>query len=316
MKDFKVDHLGEDFFVRELQMMPDNLGTVSANLVYHPPASGASKRAVLFIHGFIDYFFQKELAYRYDAHDYHFFALDLRRCGRSIKNSDLNNYVAYLEEYFEEIDEAVRIIKSEFGIESLVLEGHSTGGLISALYVDQDKGKRIRGLVLDSPFFEFNLPPILKNFAIPMLAPLTKVFPRMKLSKGTPAKYLKSLHIDHGGEWEYNTDWKPFQNVPVFLAWIKAVKYGQELLHKGLNIKVPILLMHSDQSYRIHPNAKRPSSDVVLNVEHMKKYAPNLGEHLTMCEIKGGIHHLVLSEKPVREEAYKERFTWLHRNLF
>ena len=42
------------------------------------------KTGVLYIHGYNDYFFQKQLGDSVQAHGYNFYALDLRKYGRSI----------------------------------------------------------------------------------------------------------------------------------------------------------------------------------------------------------------------------------------
>lgn len=315
MKDFKEDYLGENFFVRELKLLPDFDGHTSANLVYHPTSDSTSHKAILFIPGFIDYFFQKEMAEAFAKQSFHFFALDLRRCGRSLKDGKLNNYINYLEEYFEEIDRSIEIIKSEFGIDRLILKGHSMGGLVASLYVNQDTGNRLSGLILDSPFLGFNLPPLYTKIAIPFISKFIRPFSKLTLPKGSPAKYIFGLHKDNGGEWDFNLNWKPYAKIPMFATWLSAIYKGHKQIHAGLDIKVPILLLHSDKSYRLHSGATRENSDVVLNINHMKKWGPKLGLYYTEVCIEKGIHHLVLSPKDIRENVYNEMFTWLRKNL-
>ena len=68
---------------RTLVMKPDYSGDVVATLVRHlTPQS--TKRAVLYVHGYNDYFFQKALGDSIVRHGYSFYALDLRKYGRSI----------------------------------------------------------------------------------------------------------------------------------------------------------------------------------------------------------------------------------------
>ena len=70
--------------------------------------------------------------------------------------------------YDEEIDEAVRIIREEEGHDVLLVNGHSTGGLIAALWADRVRGKGVvQGLFLNSPFFEFNTPWLTRHGAEP-----------------------------------------------------------------------------------------------------------------------------------------------------
>ena len=118
-----------------------------ATLVRH--AGPASSRAVLYVHGWSDYFFQTHLAEAVESWGYDFYALDLRRYGRSLRDGQLAGYTADLGEYHQELDAAVEVIRAE-GYESLVLMGHSTGGLAVSLYVHARPGVA-DVVVLNSP---------------------------------------------------------------------------------------------------------------------------------------------------------------------
>ena len=47
-------------------------------------AAAPTRRAVLYLHGFVDYFFQTHLAEFFTERGYDFYALDLRKYGRSL----------------------------------------------------------------------------------------------------------------------------------------------------------------------------------------------------------------------------------------
>jgi alpha-beta hydrolase superfamily lysophospholipase len=49
----------------------------------------------------------------------------------------------------------------------------------------------------------------------------------------------------------------------------------------------------------------------VLDIAHMRRDGPKLGDDVTMVAIEGGIHDLALSAKPVREHYFKEMMSWL-----
>ena len=73
-----------------------------------------------------------------------------------------------VSEYYPEIDEAVRIIRDEDGHDTLLLNGHSTGGLTAALWADRVRGRDlIQGVFLNSPFFEFNEPWLVRRGLAP-----------------------------------------------------------------------------------------------------------------------------------------------------
>ena len=63
----------------------DYEGEVVASLVRRQP-SPAGARAVLYIHGYNDYFFQRHVADFYARQGISFYALDLRKHGRSLRS--------------------------------------------------------------------------------------------------------------------------------------------------------------------------------------------------------------------------------------
>jgi len=65
------------FEALELPAPEDYDGRVVATLV-RLPAGDAPRGAVLYVHGFVDFFFQRHMAERFAAEGYAFYALDLR----------------------------------------------------------------------------------------------------------------------------------------------------------------------------------------------------------------------------------------------
>ena len=124
---------------RTLVMKPDYSGDVVATLVRHlTPQS--TKRAVLYVHGYNDYFFQKALGDSIVRHGYSFYALDLRKYGRSILPHQDAFELRDITEYQEELSEALRIMREE-GQTELFLLAHSTGGLITPLFLHDTKNR-------------------------------------------------------------------------------------------------------------------------------------------------------------------------------
>jgi pimeloyl-ACP methyl ester carboxylesterase len=80
-------------------------------------------------------FFSDHLCLQFLEHGYDFFALDLRKCGRSIISPEQDHYKHYcndLHEYDEEITLSIEhIIKeAKTKIKKLILLGHSTGNKV------------------------------------------------------------------------------------------------------------------------------------------------------------------------------------------
>jgi alpha-beta hydrolase superfamily lysophospholipase len=302
--------LQTDFNYYTLQLASDYEGEVTATLISSKENQGR-KKAVLHIHGFIDYFFHPHVAEQFIQHDFDFYALDLRKYGRSLLPHQHPNYCKDLEEYFEEISIALRII-SENQSTDITLLGHSTGGLIACNYMnDGAERKLVKNLVLNSPFLNFNLPKPVKKAGLVLAKFSSQAMPYGKLEGALPPSYPESLHKDFHGEWDFNLAWKPIKGFPTFFKWLLAINRGQKKLKKSA-IAVPVLLLHSHQSKRIVKfNEQAHSADIVLNVEHMKSLGPKLGSTITLKEIHNGMHDLFLSQKEVREKAFKEMFGWL-----
>ncbi|MDE6120301.1 MAG: alpha/beta hydrolase, partial [Muribaculaceae bacterium] len=51
--------------------------------------------------------------------------------------------------------------------------------------------------------------------------------------------------------------------------------------------------------------------DAILNVETLAEVGRRLGPDVTEVAIPGGLHDLVLSAPKVRENVYREIFSWL-----
>ena len=72
--------------------------------------------------------------------------------------------------------------------------------------------------------------------------------------------------------------------------------------------------MHSHQTKNPRKfNKDAQTSDVILSVKGIEKYAKKLQGDVTIMTIKNGLHDLVLSAPPVRAEVYTKLFTWLQQ---
>mgnify|MGYP001198266102 CR=1 FL=1 len=306
------DVLGPEYEAITLPMGEDEEGEVIATLVRRR-APEPTRQAVLYVHGFTDYFFQTHMADHFVAQGIDFYALDLRKYGRSLLPHQTPALVRSLTHHFPEIDEAVRIIREEDGHDVLTINGHSTGGLIVALWADRVRGKgRVQGLILNSPFFDLNVPPYLRVAADLLKGPMSRVSPRRVLPLGIATAYGSSIHRDHHGEWHYDLTWKPLTGFPVHAVWLAAVRRAQRRLHAGLRVDVPVLVLAADRGLRVRdfvPDAH--SADVVLDPDDMARWATKVGGHVTCVRVPGGIHDLVLSAEPVRKRVFAEIDRWM-----
>src|SRR5664280_2473023 len=72
------DILGTGYHAMTLDLADDDEGAVQSTLVRFR-ANAATSRAVLYVHGFADYFFQTELAEFHAARGEDFYAIDLHK---------------------------------------------------------------------------------------------------------------------------------------------------------------------------------------------------------------------------------------------
>ncbi len=312
---YQTDILGGDYLQTTLHFPADYEGAVTATLI-KKSCSKENQTAVLYVHGFNDYFFQAQMAEQYNQHGINFYALDLRKYGRSLLPHQKLNNARDLTEYYPEITESLKIMQAE-GNKKVILMGHSTGGLLVSLYAaDHQKNAMFDALVLNSPFFEININKFVLKNVLPRFVKKGEVKPNKPLNAGLTAGYGESLHADYHGEWSYDLKWKPNSPPKVNYGWIRAIRMGQLKLQAGVDIKQPVLVMHSDKSiFSRKWNPSLQTGDSVLDVEDMKKYAPCIHGDVELAEIKNGMHDLILSEKSVRENAYAVIFEWLKKKM-
>jgi len=305
----------KNFEYEELPLQDDYEGKVKATLI-SSDKNKPGQIPVLYLHGFVDYFFHPHLADEFHQHGYNFYALELRKYGHSMLQHQHPNYCRNVEEYFEEISIALEQIYSEDN-QKIIFLGHSTGGLIVPLYAEHGSKKDlIQAIILNSPFLNLNEPGIVRKVGVPLLGKISKLIPYANLPKALDPIYAKSVHKDYTGEWDFDTNFKPIEGFPAYFAWLSAIKNGQDIIKKGLNIKIPILLMHAADSFKPRKWSERvQNSDTVLNVEHMKKYGPMLGNDVTLVEVQDGMHDLFLSSQVARNQAFEETFKWLNKKF-
>ncbi|WP_425955514.1 alpha/beta hydrolase [Xylanimonas sp. McL0601] len=318
-----------------LPLAPDDEGEVVATLVRRArPADGtpAARDAgvdLLYVHGWIDYFFQAHLADFWEGLGVRFHALDLRKYGRSLRPHQTPGYTHDLSLYDEELDEALAImghvalpadLSAPDGAAALpgpdkqkrrlLLMGHSTGGLTLALWTDRHPG-RADGLVLNSPWLEFQTRYLGRRVLEGPVRAQAAVAPRSHLVNVDQGFYVRSISNRYDGEWDYSPAWRPDVGWRATPAWLAAVFQGHERVANGLHIDVPILVLLSARSttpVRWHDDMMR--TDSVLDVPGVARRVPNLGSVVTLVRIEGALHDVTLSAPEVRAEVWRETARW------
>lgn len=311
-RDWSADVVLPSFESTTIELPAEDDGPLVATLVRRA-AESPSTRAVLYIHGFVDYFFHEHVADAFNAQGWNFYAIDLHRYGRSLRGGNRPNYVRDLSEYDAELTAAIDIVRLEDGNETLIVVGHSTGGLVASLYADRgERADDINGLVLNSPFFGFFVPAV-KRWQLPIGALVGRVLPFLADRNAISPRYVESISAAHDGEWTFDERWKPLRGFPAYYGWIAAIQRAHKRVAEGLRIQCPVLLLHSSAS--MLPGARGDERhfdhDIVLDVAHMREAGPRLGKNVTMRRIEGGVHDLFLSREPVRTKALNQVFSWI-----
>ena len=310
---YKPDRLGEGFEAKTIVMPDDYSGKVVTTLV-RSLSSCDTHKAVLYVHGYNDYFFQETLARTFNDSCFNFYAVDLRKYGRSLLPEQTPFEVRDLQEYFADIDTALTLIREEENTD-IVLMAHSTGGLITSLYCEAHRNDLpVQGLILNSPFLDWNFGWFMESVLIPSVSFIGKYFPDW-IIQGTSgdASYAKSLLKAFKGEWIFDTSLKMPLGHPKKAGWIRAIHTAQQDIQESCTIQCPILLLSSTRSYpeTAEWHDEYMFSDIVLSVDDIQKFGKRLGPNVTARQIEGGIHDLILSPKPARDHTYQILFGWL-----
>ncbi len=307
------DILGAPYTAETLELPDDDEGQVVATLV-HRAAARRTDRAVLHVHGFADYFFQTAYADWWTERGYDFYALDLRKYGRSIRPHQTPNYVTDLAHYHPELDLAWDRVTS--GHEHVVLSGHSTGGLVVPLWADARRleGREVAadGIVLNAPWFDLQGKAWVRLGLTPVVEQVAKRQPMRVVPRTVTGLYARSLHRDHEGDWDFDLAWKPIESWPAYAGWLAAVRRGHATLHRGLDLTFPALVLSSARSTApTELGEDVHSTDIVLDVEQIRRWSSSVGRHLTYVGIEGARHDVFLSREEPRAHAFAELGRWL-----
>lgn len=328
--DWDKKYKGEKFFETDTTWHPDILEGYESRYVNQGEAFDGpcrstivrllnhrkTTKAFLYVHGFNDYFFQNEMGERYIDSGFNFYAVDLRRYGRSRLPWQYPFNIRDQKEYFADIDSALAQIRRD-GNTDITLGGHSTGGLTVILYA-AEKGKDVEvdRIVTNSPFLAWNFSPFMQKIAIPAVSSIGGIFKNSKIDQSKCDGYAYSLLKQYHGFWTYNTNWKMIFSPPVTMSWVRSISKAQSRIKKKRkDISVPLLVMHSSRKIDgCNWTPEFMTGDAVLNPFEIQKIGLTLGKEpskTVVCAIDSGIHDLILSEPRPREAAYDSIFAFI-----
>ena len=172
---YTPDRWNMGYLTKTIEQPNDYSGKVVCTIIKKETMADV-KKAIVYVHGYNDYFFQSALGDSANAHGYNFYAVDLRKYGRSMLPNQDAFYCKKMKEYFADIDTTIAIARAE-GNEEIILMGHSTGGLSTSLYVgDKKRKQKVDALVLNSPFLDWNFGWAMEGLAMPVVSFLGGIF--------------------------------------------------------------------------------------------------------------------------------------------
>ncbi|MDP5226005.1 MULTISPECIES: alpha/beta hydrolase [Arthrobacter] len=281
----------------------------------HAPAV---RDVVLYLHGWADYFLQTELADYIEDHGAGFYALDLRKFGRSLQEHQTAGFTHDLDLYDQDIEAALQVIEAEEtarGVDPAQLRihllGHSLGGLIAPLWAHRHPG-RLASVILNSPWLELQGSSLVRSIASQLVEPFARADPKHVFPLPEMPAYWKSVSDKAYGEWHIVSAWRPRESFPIRAGWIRAVMNGHSRVQRGLDIDAPVLVLLSQRSkIQAEYTDELKTLDAVIDVHETAKRALGLSRKVAVFRYKGAIHDIFMSARDVREQAYKECMDWL-----
>ncbi|MCR2810806.1 MULTISPECIES: alpha/beta hydrolase [unclassified Microbacterium] len=325
-REWDADVLGEPFRQLTLDLGEDDEGPVVATLVRalarRPVLGGilGDRRPlhdvdVLYVHGWSDYFFQRSLAAYWTDRGADFYALDLRKYGRSIRPDQTPGYITDLATYDEDIAAALaamgRALDALASPRRLVLVGHSTGGLTLSLWAARHPGVA-SALLLNSPWLEFQLSAMTRVAVAPMIGLHARLRPLEPLPQVDTGFYSRAQREVREAPLEINPAWRPEVSMTVHAPWLHAILAGHAQVAAGLDIDVPVCVLLSARS--VTPtrwSEELTRADTVLVVDEIARAALHLGASVTVERIRGALHDVFLSRAEARDEAYERLDRWV-----
>ncbi len=271
----------------------------------------AASRAVLFVHGWNDYFFHPHVAEFFESLGCAFYAIDLRRMGRSLREGQMAGFVDRLEDYYEELDAAYSFIAASH--QQVGVVAHSAGGLVTSLWAN-DRPGWLCALMLNSPWLDMHGPSALSGVLSAAMKAFSLHDPTvvLPLPELEDTIYARTIHSKWGGEWDYNLEWKSPTPGPIRVGWLKAVFSGQARVSAGLSIDCPVFVATSLNTVLLNRWSKRAAnSDSVLDVDRITAQGWLLGRNVHIVRVKNGVHDLFLSRPDARDWLFNQLAVWL-----
>ncbi len=262
-----------------------------------------SKASIIMVHGFCEFFGKHyENAYRFYQAGYSVYFLELRGHGDSEHNplyEDQRVGVRSFSDYTNDLNAAVQYVKEQTD-EDLYLFAHSMGGLVSALYLEENP-KVFRCAVLSSPMLKMNYGPIpngvvglMKAYSdvvgndddyAPGQAPFDGVWNLEGSSAMDQDRYNHqfSMRLENERYQTYGGTW----------GWVKASRVASShALEHAADIRIPVLVLQA-------------GADTMVDNEGQNRFVKDVS-FASIIKYPGSKHELFNATDEIREKWYRD----------
>ena len=271
---------------------------------------------MLYVHGFTDYFFQREVAERLTGQGHSFYAVDLRKSGRSRRPGQTAHYVSDLALHDVELEAARTVIGQAHRGRPLIVVAHSLGGLLPAMWLNRRRARQrladVTALVLNSPWLELRGSAFDRLIMTRLVALLAKRWPRFVLPS-TEDRYGRSLHVSTGGQWDFDLALKPLSRFRSPRAGSRRCATPRpNCTGASKSGSPPWCCVRTAVPGR---GTTGSDADMVLDVAQIARWESALGEDITDRPVPRARHDVFLSEEQAREDAYDALLGWLRQRV-
>ena len=310
-------HLGEDAegeivatFVRK---DPSKLTLQERWRRWHFSVRG-HRLAIMYVHGWNDYFYRRHASEYWESLGIPFYAVDLRKFGRSYRPYQTPGYIEDLHEYRLEFN-ALRdqIVKEQGKDVRILMIAHSQGGLSASLWVNAEHPHHVEALALNSPWLELQGNRMFRLLSTPVVQMYRLRGGKTVMPMRDQGFYARCIKRSTGGEWDYlDHPLNPGVEFLTRAGWMQAIYNGQDEIAKNLDIQIPVLVCTSDKSMMLQStwDEGMREADSVLDITAIRQAALHLGDVVALATIRGGLHDLSMSKPDARRKYFRIVTMW------
>lgn len=269
--------------------------------------------AVMYVHGWNDYFYRRHESEFWESLGIPFYAVDLRKFGRSLRDGQTPGYIEDLHDYAAEFNALRDLVVAEQGEQvRILLVAHSQGGLSSVLWLNSQRPHHVEAVALDSPWLELQGNRMFRILSTPVVQAFQLGGGKTVMPMRDPGFYGRCIDCETGGDWDYLRH--PLVNPQRFFpraGWMRAIYNAQAEVSRRLDIRIPVLVCTSDRTM-LQPtwDEAMREADSVLDITAIRQAALNLGDVVTLATIRGGLHDLSLSRSAARRRYFRIVADW------